>query len=65
MFGAYLANKPTGAPEVYLIVAVVMFSLALILAGVGLSGKNGAIAALERMTTCAGLGALALALLTH
>jgi hypothetical protein len=65
MLGAYLANRPTGQPAVYLIVAVVLFALALVAAGLMAAGRNGAVTAAYRALVAGGLGCLALALLTH
>jgi hypothetical protein len=54
---AYLANRPTGAPAVYLVLAVAMMAVALTWAGWTRD--------LYRALMAAGLGFLALALLTH
>jgi hypothetical protein len=53
----YLVNRPTGAPEVYLIVVAVLCAVALTWAGWTRD--------LYRALMAAGVGFLALALLTH
>jgi hypothetical protein len=57
LLAAYLVNKPAGAPLVYLIVAAVLFAVALIIAGWGRD--------LFRALTAGALGFVVLALLTH
>jgi hypothetical protein len=57
LLATYLANRPAGEPEVYLIAAVTVFAVALALAGWSRD--------LWRALCAAGLGFLALALLTH
>jgi hypothetical protein len=57
MLATYLANRPSGAPEVYLIVAVVVCAVAATWAGWARD--------LYRVLLALGLGFFALALLTH
>jgi Na+-translocating ferredoxin:NAD+ oxidoreductase RnfE subunit len=57
VLAAYLVNKATGAPLVYLIVAAVLLAVALVLAGWTRD--------LYRALIAAGVGFIVLALLTH
>jgi hypothetical protein len=57
VLAAYLANKPRGAPAVYLIVAAVLAAVAATWAGWGRD--------LWRVCVAVALGSIALALLTH
>lgn len=62
---SYLANKPAGATLVYLIVAVVLFALAIAAAALTATGRaNGTAVAAWRALIAGGLGALVLAFLT-
>ena len=67
MLAAYLANRPTGEPAVFLIIAVVFFALSLAAAGITATTghTNATIVAAWRALISGGLGCLALALLTH
>lgn len=57
LLGTYLANRPAGPPEWYLVAAAVVFAIAAIVAGWARDVYRAAVAL--------GLGFLALALLTH
>jgi len=57
LIARYLANKPAGPPEWYLVAAVVLFAVAAVVAGWARDVYRAAIAV--------GLGTVALALLTH
>lgn len=63
MIGAYLANKPTGSALVYLVVAAILFGLAVLAAGVTATGRNGTAVAAWRALVAGGLVALVLAFL--
>jgi hypothetical protein len=57
LLATYLTTKPSGAPLAFLIVALVLFAVAGVVAGF--------VRDLYRVAICAGLVALVLALLTH
>jgi 4-amino-4-deoxy-L-arabinose transferase-like glycosyltransferase len=66
MIARYLANKPSGMPEVYLIAAAVVFALSFGLSAfAAATNKNGNFIWFYRVFVAFGLGCLALAFVTH